>query len=136
MALNKKEQAEFERLKKELGEAKALRYPSYPRPKPRNVKEMLDKGEGVSLGEYGGKVLVGWFQHNYDGNFRVSKGCSSYVSHSTNKTDKTDTQTTGVQYATRLEALQKARWDMTERFAATLARIDDEIQKEFENPTP
>lgn len=121
MAMNKKEQAEMERLRDELAKAKALRWPTYTKPAP------------IVVGYVGYKKLVtGWNAHTWNAEYSVREGCTDGMHHNTHGTDKTTTQGPGRFYQTRLEALRVARLEMTERFAEALARIDRAIEAEEE----
>lgn len=124
--MTKKEQAELDRLKQELDEAKALRYPIEAKPRAVPVDGEIIQRDGLQ---------IGWFQSNYETNFSTSKGCRNRVHHCAYDTKKTTTQTVGVMYHSRHDALLIARWEMTHRFAKALAKIDLEIEKELTDPT-
>lgn len=120
--MTKKEQAAMDALRGELARAKALCFPQYPKPEPLTADDLrpVDKNAGG--------VVVAWHQNNYECRFEVRQGCSNGVFHSTWGTDKTTSQGAGTFYRTKLEALQVARHEMTERYADTLARIDAAIE--------
>jgi len=124
--MTRKEQAQMDSLAKALAEARALCYPQYPKPKSMSVDELTPAENKYTSG-----VVVAWHQNNYDCSYRVGQGCSNGVSHDMHGTERTTTQTAGVFYHTKLEALQVARHEMTERFAQALARIDAEIANEM-----
>lgn len=129
--MTKKEQAQVDALAKALAEARALCYPQYPKPKSMTVDELTP-----AENKYAGGVVVAWHQHNHDCNYRVGQGCSNGTSHSRWSTEKTNSQTPGVFYRTKIEALQAARHEMTERFAQALARIDAEIEFQMSESRP
>lgn len=123
--MTKKEQAQMDALEKALATARALCYPQYPKPKSMTVDELTP-----AENKYAGGVVVAWHQHNHECSYRVGQGCSNGTFHSYHDTEKTTSQSPGVFYRTKLEALQAARHEMTERFAQALARIDAEIAQE------
>lgn len=125
MAMNKKEKEEVEALRWELAKTQALRFPSYPMPERMDRDELTPPDGG-----YGKQVVIAWTQNNHNCEYRVEQGCSNGVTHCRYSTEKTSTQGCGMFYRTKLDALQAARIEMTERFAAALARIDAEIIKE------
>lgn len=59
---------------------------------------------------------------------RVDVACSSSISHSVGRTDRTTTQEPKRLYSTRLLALQALRNAMEWRFAEQLAKIDKQIE--------
>lgn len=119
--MNKKEQAEMQELREQLAMAKALKWPSYTAPRSFDYSNYKF--------EYS-KPLQGWFQWSNGTDYRVTLGCSSGVSHSTDNPTKTSTQTGGRFYVSKLDALKVARCQMSERFAKVLAKIDAEISSE------
>lgn len=130
MAMNKKEQAEMQRLRDDLALARAMRWPDYPRPAPVDrewIKDNLVEG-GVKYG-HASKVARGWFYNAYVGGMSghgVTHGCSDGIHHSTSG-DATTTQNMGRMYATKREALQALRLDLTEQCAHILAGVDRQL---------
>lgn len=108
----------------ELRDQLALRWPTYPKPSSRNMSDEID-----ALPAGSNRLITGWATHTHALDFRVSEGCSSGVYHSTDCTTKTNSQTAGVFYNTKLEALQWARWKMTQACARALSRIDKAIEE-------
>ena len=127
MAMNKKEQAEMDRLRSDLALARAMRWPSYPKPAPV-TREWIDANlvdGGMQMGRRQ-RVARGWFINSYIdgyGSPRATFGCSDGYGHNSDG-DTTTTQKMGRMYATKEEALQALRWEVTERVAAILAGID------------
>ena len=97
-------------------------WPQFERPTPLDIEAEIYRDGGPRL-------VVGWFA-TLTGTVR--QGCSDMHSHSVSRTDKTDTQQMGVMYATKLDALKVARWNLAEKMAEELARLDREIEKERE----
>lgn len=130
MAMNKKEQAEMQRLRDDLALVRAMRWPDYPRPSPVN-REWIDANLVDGGEQYGRrqKVARGWFYNAYLGSISghgVSYGCSSGMSHNTHG-DTTTTQQMGRMYATKREALQALRLELTEKCAGVLAAVDRQL---------
>lgn len=130
MAMNKKEQAEMDALRKELAIAKALRFtdkvkPDVPPP----------TGGGFSNGSM--DLTRGWDAHaclsSYN-SYRVEKACSSSVHHGTGW-EKTSSQWPRHLYSTRLLALRACRNQLEELVARSLAEIDLDIEREIANPS-
>jgi hypothetical protein len=117
MAMNKKEQQRLEEAESKLAAAMALGWPREPKPEPVDVCAQLE-------GKKYGALFVGWWSHTWGVDFRIGQGCSSGHFHSTSSTEKTTTQGGGRFYFTREEALLAARWELCERFADVLARLD------------
>jgi hypothetical protein len=122
--MTKKEQAIVDALRIKA----ALGWPQFEKPEPKDLTKIF-------IRETPSRYLeVGWFVNTYNGT--VTQGCSSSIYHDTQNTTKTSTQTRGVQYHTRKDALIVARWELCERFAQQLAKLDAEIEKEIQSPTP
>lgn len=135
MAMNKKELAEMERLRADLALARALRWPSYPKPKPV-TREWIEANLIDGDPKYGSgrpsRIAQGWFYSAYLGGYRgpdVSHGCSDGLYHSPSDPRKTTTQNMGRMYATKAEALMALRHDVTETVANILARIDRDLEE-------
>ena len=124
MAMNKKEQAEMDRLRSDLALARAMRWPSYPKPAPV-TREWIDANLVDGGLKYGKpqRVARGWFINSYVSFVsapHVTFGCSDGYNHD-REGDTTAVQQMGCMYATKEEALQALRWEVTERVAAILA---------------
>lgn len=132
MAMTKKEQAEMERLRFDLALARAMRWPSYPKPASMTVAEIKDSlvDGGVQYGSPQ-KVARGWFTNAYSQ--RLTYGCSNGISHN-NDGDKTTTQNMGQMYRTKADAARAMRFEMTEDFAKKLAAVDRIISEEDGQP--
>jgi hypothetical protein len=112
MSMNKKEQAEVEKLKTRL----ALRF-------TEDVKPDVPKPE-VEPGS--GKIVNGWSFNSYSK--RVEKSCSSSMYHSNGLWNKTDSQYPIEQYSMPILAYKAMRREVEERFAAELRAIDRSIE--------
>jgi len=77
-------------------------------------------------------MTVGW-QPFFD---RVEPGCSTSCNHGRFQTTRVDSQQPVDLYSTRLLALRALRHQLELRFANELKRIDEQIQRETDNPTP
>lgn len=134
MAMTKAERAEMERLWADLAMARAMRWPSYPKPAPMTLEDI--KANIVDGGvQYGRpqKVARGWFynaylSHSYPD---VTQGCSTGFVHSTSG-DVATTQNRGRMYARKVDALRAMRHDLTEFVASILAKVDQQIEEESE----
>jgi hypothetical protein len=130
MAMNKKEQAEMQSLRDALDMARAMRWPDYPLPAPV-TRAWIDANLVDGGMRHGSpqKVARGWFYNSYFDSLsrpRITYGCSNGVHHETSG-DTTSTQTMGRMYATKREALQALRIELTQRCAGILASIDRQI---------
>lgn len=125
MAMTKTEQKRMADLEDALRRARAMRWPEYNMPAPMTEADiaanLVDGGIKYSSPE---RVARGYFANSYSG--RVTYGCSNGVHHSTSG-DTTTTQHMGVMYATEVDAWRAVRYEMTEKFAAQLAKVDQEI---------
>jgi len=126
--MTKKEQLVVDSTILALRRKAALCWPQFEKPQPKDLTKIFTTETPYNYLE------VGWFSNGYTG--RATQGCSSAVYHDTQNTTRTSTQTQGVQYHTRKDALIVARWEMCERFAEQLAKLDAEIEKEIQSPTP
>ena len=90
-----------------------------------------DVAPDVPPPERGSELTTGWLFNAYAR--RVNVACSDVVSHAVGKTDRTTTQGAQRLYSTRTRALRALRCAMEREFAAALAKIDAEIQKEQAN---
>jgi hypothetical protein len=117
MAMNKKEQAEMERLRDELRLAKALRF-------TEAVKPDVIPPESFS------GLVKGFLYNAYYAEPRVVPACSSSTSHGWGRDDKTTTQQPRSLYSTRLLALRACRHDLEKQCAKLLAEIDRQIENE------
>ncbi len=130
MAMNKKEQDEMQRLRDDLALSRALRWPDYPRPTPVD-RDWVDANLAEGGVQYGRPQMVarGWFYNAYIGGMRgheVTYGCSNGMSHSSSG-DLTTSQGMGRMFATKREALQALRLELTERCAGILAVVDQQL---------
>jgi len=125
MAMNKTEQAAFEKLRSDLALSRAMRWPDYPEPAPMTRAEIeANKVDGGMKWGKPQKVARGWFQNAYDQ--RISHGCSDGHGHDRHG-DTTSSQGMGRMYATKADALRAMRIEMTENFAGRLAAVDRQI---------
>lgn len=114
MAMTKAEKAAVDALKVEL----ALRWPRYEMPARLAYPERK--------GDYGPRPLViGWWMNAYNG--EADQGCTDGMYHSRRSTTKTDTQTAGVFWPTKLDALKAMRIEMSKDYARKLAAVDARI---------
>ena len=90
-----------------------------------------DVAPDVPPPERGSELTTGWLFNEYAR--RVDVACSGVVSHAVGNTDRTTTQGKRWLYSTRARALRALRCAMEREFAAALAKIDAEIQKEQAN---
>lgn len=119
MAMNKKEQAAFEAMKREILLAKAFRFTERVKPDimPPTTSELRK----------------GWHYNSYIGSYsgpRVHRACTSAVHHSIGNDTKTDTQQPLSLYSTKLLALRALRHDVEKQVANILADIDEQIEAE------
>lgn len=127
MAMTKAEQKRMADLEDALRRARAMRWPEYNMPAPMteaDIKANLVEGGIRYQGREPQQVARGYFANSYNG--RVSYGCSNGTSHNADG-DVTSTQNMGVMYATKADAWRAVRYQMTERFSAQLAKVDQEI---------
>lgn len=134
MAMNKSEQAEMARLRRDLELVRALHWPPYPMPAPMTEEEI--KANLVDGGMRYGKperVARGWFAHPSSERPRVTYGCSNGM-HCNSTGDATVSQGMGTMYPTKLDALHVIRLKLTEKYAEALVEIDRMIAEEEMNP--
>lgn len=67
---------------------------------------------------------------------RVEAACSSSGNHGTGTVTRPNTQGPRELYSTKILALRALRFQMEERFARELKKIDNWIQLEIDKPTP
>lgn len=130
MAMNKKEQAEMQRLRDDLALSRALRWPDYLRPAPVD-RDWITANlvEGGSQYGHPQKVARGWFCNAHLGGmsgYGATYGCSNGIHHNTSG-DVTTTQNMGRMFATKREALQALRLELTEKCASVLAAVDRQL---------
>lgn len=124
MAMNKKEQAEMDRLRDELRTAKSFRF-----------TETVEPDVPIPSSGYGHKDAVNGFGYNHHTE-TVYESCSTCISHSSwGHSSKTTlwSQNAIRQYSTRLLALRGLRHALEQKFALKLADIDREIEEEVEH---
>lgn len=120
MAMTRKEAAEMESLRKQLAEAKALRYSGLPEPERLPIPT-AGRVNGWDFNSYGdGKVDRCWTEMNAHGFGHLPTGARTV----------TGSQRGGRLYATRLDALIGLRLAKERDCAALLARIDRMIEEE------
>lgn len=127
MAMTKAEQARMAELERALSLARAMCWPSYRSPAPMteaDIKANLVAG-GIKWGDRPQMVARGWFAHS-SSHPRVTYGCSDGINHDSDS-DKTSTQRMGRMFFTEIEAWRMVRIELTERFAAELAKVDAKI---------
>lgn len=120
MAMTKKEQSEMESLREQLRLAKALCWPTSPKPVSISHDNLRE------WSRHDDEPQIGWFGWGWDGGFKVSKGCSGGTTHSKTCTDKTTSQGGGRMFTSRDEAYLMARWEVCEATAKLLAQLDKE----------
>lgn len=119
MAMNKKEQAEMADLKRELAEARALRFtpkvvPDLPAPAPASS----GKTSGWDFSAYGKNVHRAWSESYAHG-------------HGTARGQKLSaSQGSRPLYSTKLLAFRAMRNALEQRFAGELAQVDAWIEQE------
>lgn len=116
MAMNKKEQAEFEAMKRALIMARALNWTAKVDPDIAPPKS--------------GGLTTGYLINAHNGT--VDVGCSSSVFHGRGQINKTTTQRPVWLYSTRLLALKAVRHEVEKQCANRLADIDEQIAAEVE----
>ena len=120
MAMNKKEQAMVDDLRKQLLLAKAFRRTDPVEP------DVMPPGHSDPLKA----IRKGWLPSTYLGNYGdwVSPACTSLLYHNPNNDDKTSTQGSRRLYSSKLLALKAARYSIECQCEAILAKIDAEIE--------
>lgn len=113
MAMNKKEQAEFDKLKFDLASAKALSWTS-------KVLPDLPPPKGF------GELTKGWMYRVHSAS--VVPACSSSIGHDIGRNDRTTSQQPRALYSTKLLALKALRHEMEIIAAANLANLDFQIE--------
>lgn len=113
MAMNKKEQAEFDRLKFELASAKALSWTS-------KVLPDLPPPKGF------GELTKGWMYRVHSAS--VVPACSSSTAHNIGQDYKTISQQPKALYSTKLLALRALRYELEVIAATNLAHVDFQIE--------
>jgi hypothetical protein len=90
----------------------------------RTTKEVLpDLGYPINISE----IVKGYSFNVYTG--KVSKSCSSVISHNLHRDDKTQSQNPICQYSTELLAYQGLRYEVEQKWLQQLAGIDKMIYK-------
>lgn len=125
MAMNKREREEMEALRRQIREARAMRFTG-------------DYPPDVPPPEKSGELSRGWFPRAYFSGigptgleFDAERACSSAVNHSVGRDDNTTTQGAKRLYSTRLRALLAGRRGLELRCARMLAHADSVIEKEI-----
>lgn len=119
MAMNKKEQAEMDRLRDELRIAKSFRFTETVEP---------DVMPPVAYGKE--NAINGWYMNPHNGS--VCLAATSSAAHTTSPEIIRAAWTQGSKklYSTRLLALKAGRCAMEQKFAKLLADIDRKIEEE------
>lgn len=113
MAMNKKEQTEFQKLKFDLTAARALSWTSKVLP-----DLMPPKGFG--------ELSKGWMYRVHSQS--VVPACSSSIGHDIGRNDRTSSQQPRALYSTKLLALRALRHEVELISATNLANIDSQIE--------
>lgn len=124
MAMNKKEQLEFDSLRMTAAINRALRWSP-----ERAIEPDVELPESHS-GHSEGFLFIA------HGAGRIEKAWSQRMSHGTGEFPEKDIHRSGTQggrklYASRVLALRAMRCEMEYQFAATLAKIDQQIEAEI-----
>lgn len=120
MAMNKKEQAEFDAAKKAVIVARAL---NWSEPVARDVRATTGYVQGFTFNAHTSEVLY---------------GLSGTIGHATSRDNfplKTSTQNGIAMFSTKLLALRALRHEVEKQCAERLAKIDMQIQAEQQQPT-
>ena len=123
MAMNKKEKAYVATLEEYLRENKALLSASVNQGQPKPLPDVPppDTFQGLTKG------------YMYNAYARtVNRACSSSVSHSSHRDDKTNSQRPMHLYSTEALALKAMRYDVEQMWLKEIAKIDKQL-KELEN---
>lgn len=133
--MNKKEQAAFDEAVTDMYAARALRWQD-DKPEPMSVDEIkaeIAAGNAVEILRYGQprKIFSGWSYNAY-GEGYVSvlghDGVYSYGAAYNGKISDSASQSGGPIYRTQADALRALRYDMTVKYARSLAKIDAQIK--------
>jgi hypothetical protein len=114
MALNKVEQQRLVSLRRQIRLARAW-----------NRTQPVEPD--VPIPDSGGVLAKGWSFNSYTD--RVEVSCSSSISHSTGRNDRTTTQKPIRQYSSESRALRALRYQVELLSAKRLADIDARIEK-------
>lgn len=145
MAMNKKETAAMVQAQADLADARrvlpALRWPTEPRPVPID-KEAAWKQKETDGTPYGQRHVTGWAAFcSSDGKSGALRVWSESIRHGYGHGPRPHPHCTASQgegpklYATRLEALIEARYQLAEKCARLLAAVDTKIEAERLTPT-
>lgn len=116
MAMNKKEAAEMEELRRELRIARALRWPDTPPPEPMPVPK-------------GSETVMGWVA--YGSASAVDEAWSQSMRHGRGRDPEQSGSQRGIRlHRTKLDALLNLRAAKTREFAEHLASLDAQIEAE------
>lgn len=128
MAMNRSERERLDRAEFEMRKARALRYPTDPKPRPMTEAE-IKAACSHPIKQYGitKLVAVGWFYNAYG--VWVRKGCSDGHLHSVGETDRLNTQTKGRMFRTEEEAWRALRHELIDDVASKLASVDQKIEE-------
>lgn len=125
MAMTKAETKRMADLEEALACARAMRWPEYNMPAPMTEAEiranLVDGGMKYGRPD---RVARGWFANGYSS--RVTYGCSNGIYHSA-EGDITTSQQMGRMFSSEADAWRAVRYEMTERYAEALARVDAKI---------
>ena len=85
----------------------------------------------VPIPDFGAPLSTGFLYNSYSR--KVAPACSSSISHSFGRNDKTTTQEPAELYSTKLRALKAMRNEMEIHFASILRTVDKQIEQESNN---
>ena len=122
MAMNKKEKAEFESLQKDL-EFNVQLIKTLGNLVGEKIQPDIPHPEA---GELGFRLTKGWLYNLHTGS--VDKVCSSCISHSYGRDDKTTTQQPKNLYSTKELAMKAMRYEKVQKFIKELVALDKRIE--------
>lgn len=125
MAMTKAEKERMANLEQAVKFARSMRWPDYGYPQAMTREQIdaakVDGGIKWSIPE---KVAFGYFANAYS--LQVSHGCSNGISHNPTG-NTTTTQGMGRMYRSEREAWMAVRLHLTEKYAKTLAEVDEKL---------
>lgn len=133
MAMTKAEKAEMEALRRQVELARALCWPSGPRPQSLAAPE-----PGSSDKVYGWRPVVGRVQGATSITYGIRDAVEPWWTGSSINGSLAGAASQGKAqvFASRLEALQDIRHELTVDYAGRLAALDQAIEQERACPTP
>lgn len=127
MAMSKKQQEEMRCLREDLAAARALGWPTAPKPTPLTAEEIEASRDTAIRNAWGGtdRAFVGWTCLTWESQFRLSRGFSLGHAHGVDVARPfSRSKGCGQFFRTAADAVLFARWELCERFARTLAQLD------------